>query len=188
LPEKTHLDTPWRAALGGAAAISAPGLAHGADLRTEGARSFDFLIGSWRVQHRKLRRRLVGCDEWATFGGTSAAWSLIGGLGNVDDNLLGDPSGTYRAMSFRLYDPATDLWSIRWVDARSMRLEPPVVGRFEEGVGTFLGDDELDGRPISVRFVWSGVTERSARWEQAFSPDAGRTWETNRVMSLERSA
>jgi hypothetical protein len=156
------------------------------DNRPEGARAFDFLMGSWRVTHRKLGQRLADCHDWLAFDGTTAAWPLMNGLGNVDDNLLQDPTGTYRATSFRLYDPALDLWSIRWVDARGMRLEPPVFGRFKKGVGTFLGDDELDGLPILVRFVWSNINNRSALWEQAFSPDGGRTWETNWVMSFER--
>jgi hypothetical protein len=68
-----------------------------------------------------------------------------------------------------------------------MRLEPPVHGRFERGVGTFFGEDAHEGRPILVRFIWSGVTARAARWEQAFSLDRGVSWETNWVMHLERT-
>ena len=35
-------------------------------------------------------------------------------------------------------------------------------------------------------YRWSDVTERTAHWEQAFSADGGRTWETNWVMDLTR--
>ena len=35
-----------------------------------------------------------------------------------------------------------------------------------------------------MRFVWSGVTTPAPRWEQAFSDDGGRTWETNWVMDF----
>ena len=84
-------------------------------------------------------------------------------------------------MSVRVFDPATKLWSIWWIDGRHPHLEPPVHGRLE-GVGTFEGDDVFEGRPIRVRFLWSGISARSARWEQAFSADGGATWEVNWVM------
>jgi hypothetical protein len=54
-------------------------------------------------------------------------------------------------------------------------------------VGEFFADDQLEGKPIRVRFVWSDITANSARWQQAFSDDAGTTWETNWVMDFERS-
>jgi len=37
---------------------------------------------------------------------------------------------------------------------------------------------------VAVRYIWSGVTTRTPRWEQAFSDDGGRTWETNWVMDF----
>ena len=45
----------------------------------------------------------------------------------------------------------------------------------------------LDGRPITVRFIWSAITASSARWEQAFSADGGATWESNWVMEFARA-
>lgn len=59
-------------------------------------------------------------------------------------------------------------------------------GTFEAAVGTFLCEDVCDGRNIQVRFLWSRITEKSARWEQAFSPDVGKTWETNWIMHFAR--
>ena len=149
---------------------------------------FDFLPGSWQVRHRRLTARLAGSDDWEEFVGTCQAWALLGGAGNVDDNVLDLPSGTYRAVSLRSFDPATDRWSIWWLDARNPGvLDPPVVGGFTDGVGVFIGDDVFDGRPIKVRFRWTDITDRSARWEQAFSADGGRTWEVNWVMDLTRA-
>jgi hypothetical protein len=34
--------------------------------------------------------------------------------------------------------------------------------------------------------LWQSTGEKSARWEQAFSEDAGKTWETNWVMSFDK--
>lgn len=144
---------------------------------------FDFLVGRWRVEHRRLVARLVRCTEWQTFTGTCECRLVLGGAGNVDDNVLELPGGAYRAVTVRTFDPATALWSIWWFDGRQPhRLDPPVVGRFEAGVGTFFADDQLDGTPIRVRFRWQvGATPR---WEQAFSADGGATWETNWEMAF----
>jgi hypothetical protein len=38
-----------------------------------------------------------------------------------------------------------------------------------------------------VRYIWSRITPNSAHWEQAFSPDAGKSWETNWEMQLKRA-
>ncbi|HEX7950275.1 MAG TPA: hypothetical protein VF494_07990 [Candidatus Limnocylindrales bacterium] len=139
---------------------------------------FDFYVGSWHVHHRRLRERLAGNDEWQEFEGTSTAWPILGGAGNIDDNLLELPAGTYRAVSLRSFDPETGQWSIWWLDGRNPgRLDPPVVGGFENGVGTFVCEDTFNGRPILIRFIWSHITPTSCRWEQAFSPDGGATWE-----------
>jgi hypothetical protein len=43
-----------------------------------------------------------------------------------------------------------------------------------------------NGRPIRARFIWTDITERSARWEQAFSTDNGVTWITNWIMKMLR--
>ena len=150
---------------------------------------FDFYMGTWRVHHRRLVRRLAGSDEWQEFEGTSTAWTILDGAGNIDDNVLELPDGTYRAISLRTFDPATDRWSIWWLDGRSPgRLDPPVVGGFLGGIGTFIAPDTFEDRDILVRFVWSDITDRTCRWEQAFSTDGGATWEVNWIMESTRIA
>jgi len=77
--------------------------------------------------------------------------------------------------------------SIWWLDARNpSRLDPPVIGGFKDGIGTFVAEDTFNGRPILVRFLWSDITATSCRWEQAFSTDGGETWEVNWVMESTR--
>jgi len=148
---------------------------------------FDFYFGTWWVRHRRLKERLVGSDEWEEFEGTSRAWPLLDGAGNVDDNVLEMPNGTYRAVSLRTYEPWSDRWSIWWLDGRNPgRLDPPVVGGFKDAIGTFIGPDTFDGRPILVRFLWSDITATTCRWEQAFSVDDGATWEVNWIMESTR--
>jgi hypothetical protein len=78
------------------------------------------------------------------------------------------------------------MWSLYWISSRRDVIEAPQVGRFVDGRGEFFGDDVHEGTPIKVRYVWSDVTPTSAHWEQAFSTDAGDTWETNWVMEMTR--
>lgn len=153
----------------------------------DGKHDFAFQTGDWRVRHRKLRERLAGSSDWFEFGGACRGWELIGGAGNVDDHWLDDPNGPYSAATVRRTDPATGIWSIWWLDSRFPGLAPPLSGGFVDGVGTFCGKDEHDGRPIDIRFIWSDITGTAARWEQAFSADGGATWEVNWVMEFTRA-
>jgi hypothetical protein len=150
---------------------------------------FDWLFGSWHVQHRRLKERLMNNAEWVPFDGTCVCQPLMAGAGNVDDNVLNLPEGSYRAVGLRAFNAKTKAWAIWWLDGRNPHsIEVPVEGGFEDGVGTFIADDTLRGKPIKVRFQWSKITRTSAQWEQAFSPDGGRTWEVNWMMEFTRTA
>lgn len=153
----------------------------------EHADDFDFQIGAWAVVHRRLKDRLIGSTDWEEFAGTSVMRPVLGGNGNVEDNLLHINSGSYRAMALRSYDTATGAWAIWWLDGRAPHsLDLPVIGRFERGVGSFYADDQIDGRAVRTRFLWLRTDTESPRWEQAMSLDAGGTWETNWTMDFRR--
>ena len=151
------------------------------------ASDFDFWFGSWDVRNRWLKRRLAGSDDWEEFPATVVARPLLDGVGN-EDEFRTDHAGGFIGMSFRFFDPERRRWSIYWADSRRPgELDPPVFGTFSGDVGIFEGEDVWNGRPILVRFTWSGITTESARWEQAFSDDGGREWETNWVMDFTRT-
>lgn len=151
---------------------------------------FDFIIGSWQVQHRRLKRRLCGCTDWERFSGLSSTRKLLGGLANLEDNLLDLPDDRYRAAALRSFDPASRQWSIWWLDGRRPQaLDVPVLGCFRDGLGSFYADDWLDGRPIQLRFLWfPAAASGQPRWEQACSADGGRSWETNWTMDFSPAA
>ena len=147
---------------------------------------WDFLVGRWNVRHRRLKARLANSTEWDEFGGICVNWPTLGGKGNVDDNLLELPGGTYRAMGIRALDEKAGQWLIWWLDTRYLTIDTPMRGGFKDGIGTFLADETFNGRQIKVRFRWSDITPNSAKWEQAFSPDGGATWESNWFMDFAR--
>lgn len=148
--------------------------------KLEGPHDFDFLVGHWKTHHRQLKEALAESHEWVEFDGTYDFRLLMDGWGNVGDNVFKKPGGDIRGVSLRSYDPKTGLWAVWWLDGRdpSANLDPPTRGRFENGTGAFYADETLRGKPIRVRATWSH-TATSAHWEQAFSPNGGKTWETN---------
>lgn len=155
---------------------------------TEHCTEFDFQQGCWRVKHRRLKNRLAACTEWEQFAGTCEQRPILGGNGNIEDNLLHLATGDYRAIALRSYDPVARTWAIWWLDGRSPHsLETPVIGRFTSGVGSFYADDIIGGRPVRLRFLWLATDTSTPRWEQAMSADAGETWETNWTMDFARA-
>jgi len=165
------------------ASATAPS-ARAADL--SGTHDFDFEFGDWTVHH-KIKRPT---GEWMEFDGTSTTWGVLGGLGNVEDNIFHRPGGDTRGLATRAYDPATGTWAIWWIDSRTPHgaMDPPVVGKFVNGVGNFYADGEINGKMTRTRYMWSKITSTRAQWEQAFSTDDGKTWDTNWVMTFKRVA
>ena len=154
-----------------------------------GLHDFDFLVGQWQAHHRKLKQRLANNHEWIEFEGTLFSQPLMGSYSNVDDLVLNVPGAPYRGVALRFFDPGTHQWSIWWLDSRTPLgpLDPPMRGSFQNGVGTFYGDDTLNGRKVRARFIWSKITPTTCHWEQAYSPDEGKTWETNWVQDIVRA-
>ena len=151
------------------------------------SRDFDFWMGRWNVHNRRLRKRLAGADEWDEFEATVVARPILDGMGN-EDEFRTDYDGGFIGMSFRFFDPAKKRWSIYWADSRHCgELDPPVYGTFSGDSGVFEGTDVFEGRPILVRFTWSGITTPTVSWEQAFSDNGGQTWETNWIMEITRA-
>jgi hypothetical protein len=147
---------------------------------------FDFIAGRWRVHNRRQDKWLAGSTTFEEFEGFAQGAVYFDGRATFDH--VEFPSRGTSGLTLRLYDPETELWSIYWAGGQAGKLDPPVVGRFHDGVGTFIGDDTFEGRPIKVRFTWSEITSGSARWQQELSGDGGRTWELNWVMELTRVA
>lgn len=151
---------------------------------TSGAHGFDFEFGTWRVHHRVKRPG----GEWVEFDGTCTDRPLMEGTMNVEEHIFERPTGATGGVALRAYDAKTQTWAIWWVDSRDPHaaLDPPVKGRFVDGIGTFYSDGTFNGKPTRTRYTWSHITPASARWEQAYSMDAGVTWDTNWTMTFER--
>ena len=159
----------------------------GTDQRAD-AHGFDFLFGSWRIENRRRTGLLAETTEWETFTAHGTCRPILGGIGNIEDFRPDWPARPgFEGGAVRIYDPEREEWSIHWFDNVRCAVFPPMVGRFQDGVGEFFGDDVADGRPVRVRFRWSPVSDSRAEWEQAISTDGGESWDTDWTMSFSRT-
>jgi hypothetical protein len=89
----------------------------------------------------------------------------------------------------RLYSSTNKEWSIYWAaSSGNGRFDVPLVGHFDGPRGEFYSQEVFEGRHIFNRFIWTATSSDACRWEQAFSVDGGRTWETNWIMEFERQS
>jgi hypothetical protein len=157
----------------------------------DGRADFDFLFGTWRVVARRAKDMLDAAPaEWHEFEMTQSAQPILGGLGNVDtcETDSGPDGEPFQGVTMRLFDPRERAWRIWWASSRNPgHLDPPLTGRFDDGVGTFHGHDVVDGREVDVRFIWRTTGPGTPTWEQAFSLDGGQSWFTNFTMAFHRS-
>jgi hypothetical protein len=104
-------------------------------------------------------------------------------VANVDE--FDCPARGFKGMSVRTLDVARGRWSIRWVNSSDGLMLPPVLGGFRGDHAAFLGEDVVGDIPVLCRFVWA-AHPTTPRCDQAFSLDAGATWETNWIMGFRR--
>src|SRR5262245_52822221 len=127
----------------------------------DGRNDFDFFVGKWVGHNRRLKARLVECTEWEEVEGHSVMHKILNGLGNFDEVTFHREEGQLQGATMRLYNPETCEWAIYWASTLGNSMFPPMVGRFENGVGTFYAFEPQEGRHIYSRFIWSQITANS---------------------------
>ena len=145
----------------------------------DGQKDFDFHIGTWKTHVRRLVKPLTGSSTWVEMNGTTVVRKVWNGRANLVELEADSPSGHFAGLSLRLYNPQSRQWSLNYANANDGALSESTIGEFKNGRGEFYSQEPYNGRTILVRFVISDITKNSARFEQAFSDDGGKTWEVN---------
>ena len=147
---------------------------------------FDFFEGKWQLKNKKLKNRLNNCTDWIEFESTQEMYRVLNGIGNIDNFLATFDGEAFEGMTVRLFNPKTKLWSIYWADSNEGKLDPPVLGSFENNVGHFITKDTFNGKQILVIFRWDARDKNNPVWSQAFSEDNGINWEWNWYMFMSK--
>jgi hypothetical protein len=142
-----------------------------------GQRDFDFEIGTWKIDSPNMpsgRLHLV-----------RRVWDGCASLAELEETL---PAPHFLGLMLRLFDPQSHEWRVYWGSSTSGVLDAPLIGHFDHGIGSFYGHDTQDGKSVSVRVVYSGITPTSFRTVQSISSDGGRTWKAQMLQTFTRIA
>ncbi len=157
----------------------------------DGSHDFDFLLGDWKVHLRRLPDRLAGSTTWIAYDGGARIRQFLRSSANLEEFEVDSAAAKLhiKAQTLRLYNPASHQWSLYLLDVDNGLLPmPATVGQFTDGRGEFFDHEEYRGRMILVRYVWVHDGRASARMEQSFSDDGGKTWEVNWICEMVREA
>lgn len=147
---------------------------------------FDFLVGYWNVCYCCLCVWLVGSDVWDVFNGILYNWLVLGGFGNVGDNLMDVLGVLLCGMGICVWSVVEWYWLSWWLDGWELVwIGVFLCGGFEVGVGCFFGEDQYDGCVIQMWVIWLCIILCLVCWEQVVLIDGGCSWEINWVSDFE---
>lgn len=152
----------------------------------DGQHDFDFNIGIWKTHISRLKQPLTGSTTWVEYQGISIVRKVWNGRASLFELEADGPAGRIEGVGLRLYNPESRQWSLNWANSADGIMTRPMIGEFRNGRGEFYDQEIFNGRAILVRNGFSNITPNSSRFEQAFSDDGGKTWETNWIMTFTR--
>jgi hypothetical protein len=153
----------------------------------DGQHDFDFTIGAWKTHITRLQKPLSGSTTWIKMEGSKIERKIWNGRAHLEEIEADGPTGHMQGLTLFLYNPRAHQWSQTFASSGDGTLGSPLIGAFKNGRGEFVGQDTFNDKTILVRAIWSDITQDSHKFEQAFSDDGGKTWETNFIASLTRA-
>jgi hypothetical protein len=152
----------------------------------DGQHDFDFNFGKWRSHIQTLAHPLTGSTTWVKTEATITVSKIWDGKANVEELEIDGPGGHFEGTNLYLYNPQSHQWSQTLAVSAVGTLGVPATGEFKNGRGELYSQEVHNGRTILLRIIWSEIKPDSHRFEEAYSDDGGKTWETNLIANGER--
>ena len=152
----------------------------------DGQHDLDFIIGTWKTHITRLQKPLSGSTTWLKMEGTKTEREIWNGRAHLEEIEADGPTGHWEGLTLFLYNPQAHQWSQTFASSGDGTLGTPQFGAFKNGRVEFIGQDTFNNKAILVRTIWSDITQDSHKFEQAFSDDGGKTWETNFIAQVTR--
>ena len=166
--------------------LSHNGFAQQPPVRNDGQHDFDFHFGKWRSHIQTLTKPLTGSKTWIKMEGVVTVTKIWDGKASLEELKAEGPGGLIEGATLYFYNPQSYQWSQSFALSATGILGVPAIGGFKNGRGEFYSKETHDGRKVLVRSLWLDIKPDSHRFEQAYSKDGGKSWETNLVANVER--
>lgn len=140
---------------------------------------FDWQFGRWNVRMSRLDHPLSGSTSWTRLQARVVVSKIWGGRANLAEISADGGSEHLQFLALRLFQPQSRQWSLNFAGAKNGQIGVPLYGTFKGGRGDFYDQEPYEGKTIWIRFSFYNIGTAAARDEQAFSDDAGKTWEVN---------
>jgi hypothetical protein len=151
-----------------------------------GQHDFDFNVGTWHTQIKRILDPFSGSDDSLELNGTVTVRKLWGGRAQLEEIEAEGPKGHWEGMTLFLYNPAAHQWNQIFIDSKQGVLSSPLVGAFKGGRGELFSGDTFKDRAILVRGAWSDIKPDSHSYEESYSNDGGKTWRAAFIANLTR--
>ena len=100
----------------------------------DGRHDFDFEIGTWRTDLKRLSKPLTGSNDWVECHGITVVRKVWNGRANLVELTADCPGGShFEGLNLRLYNPESHQWSLNFANARSGALGTPTMANFTKG-------------------------------------------------------
>jgi len=144
----------------------------------DGSHDFDFAFGAWKTHIRRRVHALSASNEMIELNGTVNARKVWDGRAQLEEIETDGPKGHWEGATLFMYNPGAHQWSMTFINSSIGTFTNGLIGSFKDGRAELFATDTLDGRAILVRGTWSNLTPTTHRYEEAYSADGGKTWET----------
>jgi len=150
----------------------------------DGEHDFDSLAGTWKGHTKYRAHPFAGSDTWIESDGTESFQKLWDGA-MLELSAAASANGPVGLMLYT-YNPQSHQWYVYFANRKDGKVGLPNVGEFRNGQGEFFVQDTLNGKSLLNRYVWSQIASSSPHFEESWSSDGGRTWESVRIVDLAR--
>ena len=147
----------------------------------DGRHDFDWDYGTWKTHQKRRLHPLTGSTTWVEYSGTDVVRKVWDGA-NTGTIEADGPAGHLEIFSVRLYNPDSHQWSVDFTNSATGAFSQPLFGEFRDGRADLYDQEPYNGRMIMVRFSVFDITATTCQFEQSFSDDGGKTWETNFIV------